>query len=60
MLTHNRVDFELLHLEYMTEGWEHSGIIVTPQKNAYEIVQRVAILLNTLTADEIANQLLYV
>ncbi|MEG3934390.1 DUF5615 family PIN-like protein [Microcoleus sp. T3_B1] len=60
LLTHDRVDFERLHLEYMTEGREHSGIIVTPQKNAYEIVQRVAILLNTLTADEIANQLLYV
>ncbi len=60
LLTHNRVDFEQLHLEYMTEGREHSGIIVIPQKNAYEIVQRVAILLNTLTADEIANQLLYV
>jgi len=60
LLTHNRVDFERLHLEYMTEGREHSGIIVTPQKKAYEIVQRVAILLNTLTADEIANQLLYV
>ena len=59
-LTHNRVDFERLHLEYMREGWEHSGIIVIPQKNAYEIVQRVAILLNTLTADEMANQLLYV
>ena len=44
----------------MTEVREHSGIIVTSQKNAYEIVQRVAILLNTLTADEIANQLLYV
>lgn len=60
LLTHNRVDFERLHLEYITEGWEHSGIIVIPQKNAYEIVQRVAILLNTLTADEIYNQLLYV
>jgi uncharacterized protein with PIN domain len=60
LLTHNRVDFERLHLEYMTAGWEHSGIIVIPQKNAYEIAQRAAILLNTLTADEIANQLLYV
>jgi len=60
LLTHNRVDFERLHLEYMTEGRQHSGIIVAPQKNAYEIAQRVAILLNTLTADEIANQLLYV
>ncbi len=60
LLTHNRVDFERLHLDYMTEGKQHSGIIVIPQKNAYEIAQRVAILLNTLTADEIANQLLYV
>ncbi len=60
LLTHNRVDFERLHLEYMTEGRQHSGIIVAPQKNAYEIAQRVAILLNTLTADEINNQLLYV
>ncbi len=60
LLTHNRVDFERLHLEYMTEGRQHSGIIVAPQNNAYEIAQRVAILLNTLTADEIANQLLYV
>ncbi|MEG5036272.1 DUF5615 family PIN-like protein [Microcoleus sp. AT3-D2] len=58
--THNRVDFERLHLDYMTEGKQHSGIIVIPQKNAYEIAQRVAILLNTLTADEIPNQLLYV
>ncbi len=60
LLTHNRVDFERLHLEYMTAGRQHSGIIVVPQKNAYEIAQRAAILLNTLTADEIANQLLYV
>lgn len=60
LLTHNRVDFERLHLDYMTEGKQHSGIIVIPQKNPYEIAQRVAILLNTLTADEIANQLLYV
>ena len=60
LLTHNRVDFERLHLDYITEGQQYSGIIVIPQKNAYEIAQRVAILLNTLTADEIANQLLYV
>lgn len=60
LLTHNRVDFERLHLEYMTAELPHSGIIVVPQKNAYEIAQRVAILLNSLTADEIANQLLYV
>ena len=56
ILTHNRVDFERLHFQYMEE---HFGIIVVPQKNAYEIAKRVGILVNTLMADEIHNQLLY-
>ncbi|MEH1969903.1 DUF5615 family PIN-like protein [Nostoc sp.] len=59
ILTHNRVDFELLHLQYIEENKEHFGIIVVPQKNAYEVAQRIGILVSTLTADEIRNQLLY-
>jgi hypothetical protein len=43
----------------MEEDKQHFGIIVVPQKNAYEIAQRVGILVNTLMADEIHNQLLY-
>jgi hypothetical protein len=54
------VDFERLHLQYVENSQQHAGIIVVPQKNAYEIAQRVAILLNSLAADELANQLLYV
>ncbi|MEQ8971504.1 MAG: DUF5615 family PIN-like protein [Coleofasciculus sp. C1-SOL-03] len=60
LLTHNRVDYERLHLSYIKTGQQHSGIIVTPQNNAYEIAQRVGIILNTLTADEVFNQILYV
>jgi len=59
ILTHNRVDFERLHLQYIDDGREHSGIIIVPRKSVYEIVQRVGILLNILTFDEIYNQLLY-
>ena len=59
ILTHNRVDFERLHLQYIEENKEHFGIIVVPQKNAYEVAQRIGILVSTLTADEIRNQLLY-
>ena len=59
ILTHNRVDFERLHLHYIEQGKQHSGIMVVPQKNAYEIAQRIGILVSTLTADEIRNQLLY-
>jgi hypothetical protein len=59
-LTHNRVDYEDLHLQYAQANLIHSGIIVVPQKSHYEIVNRVMILLDSMTADEIAKQLLYV
>ncbi len=59
ILTHNRVDFEGLHLQYMEEKREHSGIIIVPQKNAYEVAQRIGILVSSLTVNEIENQLLY-
>ncbi len=59
ILTHNRVDFERLHLQYIEENRRHCGIIVIPQKNAYEVAQRIGILVSTLTANEIKNQLLY-
>lgn len=60
ILTHNRVDYEKLHLKYLVDGMLHSGIIVIPQKPPHEIVARTMVLLDTLTADELANQLLYI
>jgi Domain of unknown function (DUF5615) len=59
ILTHNRVDFERLHLQYIDEDRQHSGIIVVPQKNAYEVAQRIGILVSALAVEEIKNQLLY-
>lgn len=59
LLTHNRVDFERLHLQYTEENKQHSGIIIVPQKNAYEVARRIGILVSALTVDEIKNQLLY-
>jgi predicted nuclease of predicted toxin-antitoxin system len=59
IMTHNRVDFERLHLQYMEEDKQHFGIIIVPQKNAYEVAQRIGILMSALTVDEITNQLLY-
>jgi predicted nuclease of predicted toxin-antitoxin system len=58
-LTHNRVDFERLHLRYIEQEQKHAGIIVVPQKNPYEVAQRVGILVTTLPAAQIQNQLLY-
>lgn len=59
LLTHNRVDFEKLHLQYVRENKQHSGIIIVPQKNAYELAKRISILVRALTVEEIHNQLLY-
>ncbi|MBD0265366.1 MAG: DUF5615 family PIN-like protein [Tolypothrix sp. Co-bin9] len=47
ILTHNRVDFERLHLQYIEENKEHFGIIIVPQKNAYEVAQRIGILVKS-------------
>jgi predicted nuclease of predicted toxin-antitoxin system len=59
LLTHNRVDFERLHLQYINENKQHSGIIIVPQKNPYEVAKRIGILVSALTVEEINNQLLY-
>ncbi|MDJ0597358.1 MAG: DUF5615 family PIN-like protein [Crocosphaera sp.] len=59
LVTHNRVDFERLHIQYLNENKQHSGIIIVPQKNSYEIARRIGILVSSLTVQEINNQLLY-
>ena len=35
LLTHNRVDFEKLHIQYIEDDKQHSGIIVIPQKKSH-------------------------
>jgi Domain of unknown function (DUF5615) len=59
IVTHNRVDFERLHRQYLEEDRRHAGIVIVPQKNAYEVAQRIGRLVNALTTDEVTNQLLY-
>jgi uncharacterized protein with PIN domain len=60
ILTHNRVDYEEIHLQYLSNTMTHFGIIVIPQKNPHDIVARTMVLLDTLTADELENQLIYI
>lgn len=60
IITHNRVHFERLHNECLAAGQTHHGIIVASRRSPYEVARRLAALLNTLTADELENQLLYV
>ena len=60
MVSHNRVHFEQLHREYLAGGRHHFGIVVAGRQSPYEVARRLAVLLNTLTADEFENQLFYV
>jgi hypothetical protein len=60
IVTHNRVHSERLHGENLATGQKHYGIIIASRRNPYEVARRLAVLLNTLTADELENQLLYV
>ena len=60
VVTHNRVHFELLHRQYLASGRDHAGIVVATRRAPHEVASRIVMLLNTLTADEIRNQLLYV
>jgi hypothetical protein len=44
----------------LATGQSHAGIIIASAHNVNTLVTRLVTLLNTLTADELVNQLLYV
>lgn len=60
LLTHNRVDFERLAKEYFEEGKTHYGIIIAVRRPTPELVKRLLVILNHVTADEMVNQLRYI
>lgn len=59
-LTHNRIDFQRLHREWLESGRPHSGIIVARRRSSGELAARVGRLLCRLDARELHNQLFYV
>ena len=61
IITHNRRDFEVLHQTYLDQERLHMGIIIVKRRsNDAHIVSKLLDILNTNTADEICNTLLYV
>ncbi len=60
ILTHNRVHFEALAQKYLEEKKAHSGIIIAVRRPPKELSRRVLILLDSVTADEIENQIRYI
>jgi len=53
------VDYEDLAEEYFTAGRTHYGIIIAVRRLPYELARRLVSLLNSVTADEMENQLVY-
>ena len=60
ILTHNRMHFEALAQRYFEEKKPHSGIIIAVRRHPKELSRRILILLDSMTADEIENQILYI
>lgn len=60
LLTHNRVDFERLHRNWVETGRPHAGILIARRRPPAELAARVGRLLTRLTTDELQNQIFYV
>lgn len=60
LVTHNRADFEWLRRRCLENGQLHHGIIIARRRRDDEIVvARLLQLLNSVTAEEMQNQLRY-
>jgi predicted nuclease of predicted toxin-antitoxin system len=60
LLTHNRDDFATLAQAYFAAGHKHHGIIIAVRRPPHELVKRLMITLNQITADEIEDQVIYI
>jgi hypothetical protein len=60
MVTHNRVDFEKQHVKFLENGMHHYGVIVAKRRRDSEVVSKLLELLDTVTAEEMKNQLRYI
>ncbi len=59
LVTHNRIDFEALHTDFLTTHRNHHGIIIANQRKDHELARRISVLLNKISGDEFINSLLY-
>ncbi|MGR3318792.1 MAG: DUF5615 family PIN-like protein [Candidatus Anammoxibacter sp.] len=59
-LTHNRIHFEQLSIEFLEESKEHYGIIIASRRNIYELARRISRFLELHTIEYIKNKLWYI
>jgi len=59
-VTHNRIDFEKLAVQYLEEGKTHFGIIIATRRNVYELSRRIGRLLELHKMNGLVNSVWYV
>lgn len=59
LVTHNRIDFEALVQTYFEAEQMHYGVIFAVRRSPQEIAQRLLVILNQVTADDMENQVRY-
>jgi predicted nuclease of predicted toxin-antitoxin system len=57
IVTFNHKDFAIRHAQYIAEGKEHWGIVLSTEETTSVLRRRLLRLLNTLTAKELKNQI---
>ena len=60
LLTHNRVDFEKLAVQYFEQNLNHPGIIVSVRRIPRDIVLRLLPILGSTDSSEMMNQIRYI
>ena len=57
ILTFNSVDFVALHDQYLANGKEHWGIVLSTEEPISVLMHRLLRLLNSVSADDLKNQI---
>ncbi|BCL37145.1 DUF5615 family PIN-like protein [Nostoc sp. MS1] len=60
LVTHNRTDFEELVQNYFDSEQTHYGVIFAVRRSPQEVAQRLLVILNQVTSDEMQNQVRYI
>jgi predicted nuclease of predicted toxin-antitoxin system len=60
IVTHNRDDFAEQHRKFIQDGLKHYGVIIAKRRKHEEVVAKLIEILDSVTADEMENQLRYV